>query len=97
LDGQDYAGAIVENGTLAETEQLRDRLVLIDATDTVVNKDVIKAYKNIAQRATNSISKIAVIGTTGIQEMFVTTISNQFALDIRGFDSKEDAIDWLTS
>jgi hypothetical protein len=97
LEGEDYANAILHNMQLAEEEQSQDRLVLIDATDTVVSKEVMKAYKTIAEKTSPKISKTGVIGATGIQQLFVATISNLFKLNVRAFRSKEQALDWLTS
>ena len=97
LGGQDYAEAILQNAALIENERFRDRLVLIDATDTVVDKSVMKAYRIIAEKSADALSKTAVFGATGIQQLFITTIANLFRLDVRAFKTKDEALEWLTS
>lgn len=97
LAGDDYAHAVLENAALAEAEQSLDRLVLIDATNTVVNKEVMKAYRTIAGKTSPRLRKTAVIGTTGIQKLFVSSISTLFKLNVRAFDAKEEALQWLTA
>ncbi len=95
--GEDYANAILQNMALAEAEQSQDRLVLIDATDTVVNKSVMKAYKVIAGKTSSYLSRTAVIGTTGIQKLFIATISHLFKINVRAFDAKDEALRWLAT
>jgi nitrogen regulatory protein PII len=97
LGGQDYADAILKNAEAADADLLEERLVLIDAADTVVDKSVMKAYKIIAKKNAGRLSKTAVIGATGIQKLFITTISNLFRLNVRAFDSRDEAVKWLTS
>ena len=97
LEGDAYAEAILQNAKLAETERSSERLVLIDASNTVVNKNVMKAYKTITRRTAGNLSRTAVIGVVGIQRVFVSTIARLFKLEIRAFDSKEEALKWLTS
>jgi hypothetical protein len=97
LANQEYVDAILENSKLAETEDYPVELILVDATDTVVNKDVIKAYKHISKNASARISKSAVIGATEIQKLFITTVSAFSKMDIRAFESKDDALEWLVS
>ncbi len=97
LAGDAYADAILQNLKAADADATGERLVLIDAGNTVVNKNVMKAYKTIAGSTAPSLSKTAVIGATGIQKLFISTITNLFKLNIRAFDSKEEAMTWLTS
>ena len=56
-----------------------------------------KAYKILAGKAHHNLRKTAVIGATGIQQLFITTISTLFKLNVRAFDDKEEALTWLTS
>ena len=97
LGYDEYSNAILQNMQLAMTESTVEKLVLIDATDTVVDKSVMRAYKAMAKNTSAKLSKTAVVGATGIQRMFVNTIANLFKLNVRTFATKEDAIAWLTS
>ena len=96
LECREYADAILLNAEVADTDGTQDRLVLIDVTNTVVDKSVMKAYRTIARQTSPRLSKIAVVGATGIQKLFVTTIANLFKLEVRAFDSREEALGWLT-
>ena len=97
LGCEEYSNAILQNMQLAMTESSVEKLVLIDATDTVVDKSVMKAYKQLAKNTSAKLSKTAVIGATGIQRVFVNTIANLFKLNVRSFSTKEEALAWLTS
>jgi hypothetical protein len=97
LDGDAYAEAILKNGELAKTERSPERLVLIDARNTIVNKNVMKAYKSIAGSTAGNLSRTAVVGAVGIQKVFISTIAVLFKLEVRAFDAMEDALTWLTS
>ena len=97
LSCEDYSNAIIQNMQLAVENPDDERLVLIDARDTVVDKSVMKAYKAMASRTSPHISRTAVFGATGIQKLFVETIANLFRLNVRLFSSKDQALDWLTS
>lgn len=97
LDNQDYVDAIMENAKLAEEENYPVSLILVDATNTVVSKDVMKVYKSATKKASANISKTAVIGVTGIQQLFIATVATFAKVDVRGFKSKEEALDWLVS
>lgn len=97
LANQDYVDAIMENAKLAEEENYPVGLILVVATDTVVNKDVVKAYKYATKKASASISKSAVVGATGIQKLFINVVATFANVEVRAFDSKDDAVEWLVS
>ncbi len=97
LAGDEYANAILENAKAAGAEKADSRLVLIHATNTVVNKNVMKTYKVLAKKTSSKLSRTAVVGATGIQKVFISTIVKLFKLNVRSFDTRDDALEWLTS
>jgi len=97
LEGPDYVKAVEFNGEQGKNLDLPERLVLIDVTDSVVDKEVLKAFKRVSRNAASKVSKTAVVGVTGIQKLFIRTISTFSNLDVKSFDTQEDAKNWLTN
>ncbi len=97
LEGQTYVQAVEYNGQQVEQAHIPQRLVLIDVTDSVVDKDVFRAFKRVSKSASSTVSKTAVVGVSGIQKLFLNTIAAISKLEIQLFDNQDAAKDWLVS
>ena len=97
LSGQEYVDAIEYNGREGKSLNAGERLILIDVTNSIVDKEVIKAFKRVSHNASTHLSKTAVVGVTGIQKMFIKTVSSFSNLNVQAFGTQEEAIQWLTS
>ena len=97
LSGQAYINAVEFNGRAGGVVNLEERLILLDVTDSVVDKEVMKTFKRVSKEASAKVSKTAVVGVAGIQRMFLRTVANFSDLEIRTFDTQAEAIVWLTA
>jgi hypothetical protein len=97
LSGAEYLSAVEESRQMAENSGITNRLIMVDVTGSVVDKDVLRALKALTTGSSARISKIALLGTSGIQSFFTRTISMVSNTNIRPFRNREDALEWLTS
>jgi hypothetical protein len=96
LSGEEYVKAIEENARDADHSSDIERLVLLDVTDSVVDRTVLNAFKRISTKgAARKTSKTAIVGVTGIQYVFVQVIIAFSKLNLRVFDTVEEAQAWL--
>jgi SpoIIAA-like len=73
-----------------------ERLILIDATSSVMDKEVVKVIKEMTAEISGDISKVAVFGVSRIQLVFMRAIATFSKLNVRPFLDKQSAIEWLT-
>jgi ABC-type uncharacterized transport system permease subunit len=97
LSGAAYVQAIEASMGIAGRSTMEDRLILIDTTNSVVDKAVLKALKALSSMASSHVSKIALLGLSGIQVMFMRTIATFSKVNIKPFSNRKKALDWLTS
>lgn len=97
LSGQAYIDAVEFNGREGEGLETQERLILLDVTDSVVDKEVMKVFKRVSHNASAKLSKTAIVGVTGIQKMFLRAVSTFSSLDIQTFETRDEAIAWLTA
>ena len=97
LYGDEYVAVIERNAKKADETELSERLVLLDVTDSLVNKRVIATFKRVSKGASTKVSKIAVVGVTTIQRAFVQAIAKFSGTNMKAFETHEQAKDWLTS
>jgi hypothetical protein len=97
LEGEAYVKAVEYNGREGKHIELPQRLIMIDVTDSIVDKAVMKAFKQVSQNASSTISKTAVVGVSGIQKLFISTVATFSKLNIRSFNTQDEAKKWLTS
>ena len=96
LSGQAYIDAVEYNGRAGELLQLHDRMILMDVTDSIVDKEIMKVFKRVSKKASPNLSKTAVVGATGIQKMFLQTVAAFANLEVKTFDNRNDAVIWLS-
>ena len=97
LEGEAFLEVIKDISEMAESVSLSHRLVLVDATNAIVDKRVMKALKNMTARSSQKISRTAIFGISGIQLFLMKTISRFAKIEMRPFETKDDALEWLTS
>jgi tRNA uridine 5-carbamoylmethylation protein Kti12 len=101
LEGAEYIKVIEESIELAKDTNVGNRLVLVNVTGSVVDKEVLKTLKKLSVQASGNISKTAIYGDSGevsaIQRLFTLAISAFSKLEIKHFTNREKALAWLTS
>lgn len=95
LTGRAYIDAIEFNQNAGKTLDINKKRILIDVTDSVVDKDVMKAFKSVSKTASSEISRIAIIGVSGIQRMLLRTVATFSQLQVSSFDNRDKALEWL--
>ena len=96
LAGKAYIDAIRASEESAGTSDINDRLILVDATDSVVDKEVLQALKSLSAKASEFTDRTAVVGVSGIQMLFMRAIAKLSKSKMRPFSSREEALEWLT-
>ena len=97
LSGDAYLAAIEQSKNKALGSVMEERLILVDTTNSVVDKKVLQALKSLTAGASSKISKIAVIGVpSGLPMFFIKTVALFSKNVIHPFKTKEAALDWLT-
>jgi flagellar biosynthesis GTPase FlhF len=97
LEGAAYLEAISQSVAESQKPGLEERLILVDTTGSVIDREVVKALKQLSAQTPGRISKIAVLGVTGIQRIFLRTVASFSKVNIKPFLNKEDALAWLTT
>ena len=97
LSGSEYVRVVEESARAADEHASGNRLILVDSTGSIVDKDVLKALKQLTSTAGTRIDKTAVLGITGIQQLFLKIVSAFSKVNIKPFDSREKALEWLTA
>ena len=97
LRGAEYVKVIEDSMRMARESDKSNRLILVDSTGSVVDRNVARALKRLTLESSSKISKIAVIGITGIQLIVMRAISNFSKTKIKPFKTREEALEWLTS
>jgi hypothetical protein len=75
--------------------RLRDIRLLLDITGSVVDRKILRLYKENARDYRDKFHKIAVIGATGLLEYFCGVVINFSGIGARFFNSPKKALDWL--
>ena len=75
----------------------KSALIMTDSTDATYNMEVSNAMKAFSSKNTPYVKGSAVIGADNVRKILVTAIRVATKRDIRTFDSREQAMDWLVS
>ena len=97
LSGSEYVNAVKASTKDAERNDNAKRLILVDSTNSVMDKDVLYELKQLTSNTGTRIDKTAVLGVSGIQQMFLRAVATFSKVNVRPFDSREKALEWLTS
>ncbi len=71
-------------------------IAMINARDMCFDKNVLSVFKHNAVRFKPRMKRVAVVGIAGIKKLFFQTISTFSSLELKVFDTKEEALRWLT-
>ena len=100
LSPADLAKAIKENeeAIMRMGEQgERNLLVLTDLTSTVIDLEVIEAFKTIAKAMKPYTKGSAVVGVIGFRRFALDLVNAFSALETKAFDTVEAGKEWLVS
>ena len=68
---------------------------LLNVSDAYVYGNVFKEAQKTAKRVNTQIEKVAIVGSTKVQEVFVKVLRNIMHIKFETSDSMEEAKDWL--
>ena len=97
LEGPEFVQVVGEVSLMAQSNTISERLVLVNATNSVMDKMVLNAIKSMTAKSSGQIHKTAVFGVSGIQLFFMRTISKFSKINLRAFETRDEALAWLTS
>ncbi len=75
----------------------KSALILTDSTNATYNSEVSSAMKNFSAKNTPYVKGSAVVGADAMRKVLVAAIRVASKRDIRTFDTREQAMDWLAS
>lgn len=75
----------------------KSALILTDSTDAVYNGEVSSAIKEFSAGNTPYVKGSAVVGADAMRKILVSAVRMVTKRDIRTFDTREDAMEWLVS
>ena len=95
LSGYDYVQAIQERVASLTGSGLVDVPLLLDVTESFVNKEALAAFKQAGVDVRPHVRKIAVVGVSGLQKYFLHLVNQFSAVGAEPFDTRAQALDWL--
>jgi len=75
----------------------KSALILTDSTDATYNAEVSAAMKAFTAKNSPYVKGSAVVGADGMRKVLVSAIRVATKRDIRTFDTRDEALDWLVS
>ncbi len=75
----------------------KSALILTDSTNATYNSEVSSAMKNFSAKNTPYVKGSAVVGADAMRKVLVAAIRVATKRDIRTFDTRDQAMDWLVS
>ncbi len=70
-------------------------LEIVDVTNSYATVETLMAIKKIAKEVKKFSKKKAMLGITGAKKVLLNSVNNIANTQIRAFDSKEEALEWL--
>ena len=99
LKGDEFTAAINDSTSadVVEFSSLKNikSLILIDYTGSVISSEAAQALRASGARTTAYVSKIAVIGITGVKQVLLNMANRITGNKMTAFDTKEAALEWL--
>ncbi len=95
LAGNEGVKAINENMARFFPEGEKDLLVLVNITNSAINKESLFAMKKAARKIRPLVKKTAIVGTEAIHKFFINIITSASGLSVKTFNTAEEAKDWL--
>jgi hypothetical protein len=75
----------------------KSALILTDETNGEVTKDVVAAIVEFAKNNTPYVKASAVVGAEKLKAVMLTNVSTMVGRDIKNFETRTQAMDWLVS
>jgi hypothetical protein len=70
--------------------------VLVDVRGTTMSSEAVRALKDSTRSTGGSVERTAVVGITGLKKVLADAIARFSGTNTQYFDSKEEALAWLT-
>ena len=80
---------------LAMKEPLKSLRLLTDVTDAHYTAEGVSVMKDFSKATTPYMKASAAVGVTGIKKIIVQSLMKLAGRDIRLFDTREQALEWL--
>ena len=97
LKGEAYLKAVNDSIQMASQSSLKNRLILVDLTGSIISNEVLQVLKTLSSASSPSIMKTAVIGAQGMQLFFLKAIATSSNMNIGTFQTQDEALEWLTA
>jgi hypothetical protein len=75
----------------------KSALILTDGTNAVYNTNSSNLMKDFSSKNTPFVKASAVVGADGMRKILVTAVAALTKREIRTFDKREEALDWLVN
>lgn len=82
---------------LIATSKPKSALVLTDVGDANYNREVAEAIKDFVSQNTPYVKASAVVGADGVRLVLLQTVIFLSRRELKSFDTREKALDWLVS
>ncbi len=86
-----------EAAVIIATSAPKSALILTDSTNATYNGEVSNAMKEFSSKNTPYVKGSAVVGADSLRKVLVAAIRLATKRDIKTFDSRDEALDWLVS
>ncbi len=70
-------------------------LQLVDITDSIISRDVLKVFEGIGEEVKNIDVVLAVVGVIGLKRVIVDFLIRVTSIKTKLFSNREEAMDWL--
>ncbi len=97
LKGQEIVNLIPVVTQLMFDDYDKDLLLLIDLTNSFVNKETVDAFGESGKKVKPILKKTAVLGITGLKKVLLNTVNKISNAGAKAFTSDEEAKEWLIS
>jgi len=86
-----------EAAALVASHPPKSALILTDSTEATYNAETSAAMKAFSSKNTPYVKGSAVVGADAMRKVLVSAIRITTKRDIRTFEAREEALDWLVS
>lgn len=93
----DISIVLDEAAMLIRTGPPRSKLIMTDVTKTKYTKETAELMKDFTSKNTDYVKASAVVGAEGVQLILLQTIIFLTRREVKTFDDREAALDWLVS
>lgn len=95
LFGEEYLQTLNEVKDFILDLQQDDLLLLVNVSQTYADKKILMQYNEIGKQIKSSVAKVAVIGVSKTQDVFLSMINLVTGVDAKTFRTFDEAKEWL--